>query len=301
PPDLYTRLHEVAEELDRPDARLLALFYSERHHLSPAGRRERVAAFDVLLPHVPADTPFGYDYLYWLRDAYVGVLLQYIEPVTAAEAVERCYLSPVADATAPSNVALMRMWAGQWEKVLELTSPIIAAGVTRQETKYRHIAVCAAARTMVQLERPEEALSVLELWVPEITRRGWHAPLELNTCCRAYALHALARPAEAAELFAALPRPFAYPPTRVMALRVERLAGLGSDPAAAAELAADWYDARWNLTPHYLAALVEQALREPSVDTRRDLLAHIDEHPTPLVLTYGYQADLDKLRAELSS
>jgi hypothetical protein len=82
-----------------------------------------------------------------------------------------------------------------------------------------------------------------------------------------------------------------------MALRVERLAGLGSD-AAAADLAAGWYERRWQWLTVCLAALAEQTLREPTAEAQQELLARIDEHPTPLVLGLGYQAELDKLRTQ---
>jgi len=295
--ELYTRLHDVAEQLDRPEARAFALLFADQNGLDPQERRDRLDALDALLAQVPADSPLGRDWLLDVRDNAAAVLLQYVDPDLTAAATERRASGVLGGALDHANLAGMRLWQGRWEHVVDLTRDTVAAGVTRQDPEQRHIAVAAAARALVELGHPERALEVLRPWMVEITRRGWRHPREVNSCAQAYALHVLGRPAEAAELFAALPRPLLMPATCLMALRVARLAGQDADPAAASALVGEFEGQRWQVLPLYLSALVEQVLREPSDEARRALLARIEGHPTSLVLGFGYQKDLDRLRA----
>lgn len=72
----------------------------------------------------------------------------------------------------------------------------------------------------------------------------------------------------------------ASPATRVMALRVERLAGADHSTAKAAELVDDLHPHRWKLLGYYLTPLVEHALRKASADTPA-LLAEIDQQQSP--------------------
>lgn len=81
-----------------------------------------------------------------------------------------------------------------------------------------------------------------------------------------------------------------------MALRVERLSGRSTDPAAAAALAESWQDQGWKVMPFYLSALVEQALRAATPDLRQAHLDRLAGRGQGLLLPFGYQADLDRLR-----
>ncbi|HVE62835.1 MAG TPA: adenylate/guanylate cyclase domain-containing protein [Mycobacteriales bacterium] len=296
PPALMDRLFTVAAAVGSPEARLWALCHGFQD-LTPQQRRDWVAEMDEQLLLVPPDSPWSRDELTVQRDNMAAVLLQFVDPELALAAATRNHAGGTLGMLATRNLAISQSNLGRWQEVLETAAPIIAAGVARQDFVAAHVTVAAAGRAMVQLGHAQEALDVLEPWTVEADRRGWQLPRELSVASAAFALCELGRADEAVALFADLTHPLAHPMSRVMSLRVERLSGIDSDSRPADELVRELHPRAWTVLTHYLAAVVELALRTTSGEERRAVLARLDEFDRLVVLGYGYQADLDALLA----
>jgi predicted ATPase/class 3 adenylate cyclase len=299
---LTSRLQEVADGVGRPEGQLLALAQmGQMAGRSAVELRTYVGELDALLVQIPADSPWSREDLQGIRDNMTYIALQYLEPQVAEQAAARNLAAFPDDSIRLSNLSSAYYSQGKWQQVLDVTADVVRRGPVRTEFAFTHAAVSLAARALVQLQQTEQALDLLAPWAVEVTRRGWTFSLEVDATARAEALLALHRTQEAADLIAGLTRPLLRPLTKLMALRIDRITGQSLDPAEPAALADSLKDMHFLQLPPALAAMVEQALREPSPDAQRLLLDQIDELDGPFILPFGYHADQDQLRTEHST
>jgi predicted ATPase/tetratricopeptide (TPR) repeat protein len=292
-----SRLREVADALDHPEARLLVLAeFAGLEGRSGDQMRELITQMDILLEQVSVDSPHSQEGMRLRRDNIATFVLMFIDPAVAEAAALNCHQGDPGDGASLFNLAAIYLAYGRWQDVLDVTAAAVTRGPVRTEFAWTHNAVATAARALVALGRPQDALDLLAPWSLEVIRRGWQLPLEIDATARAAALLALGRVPEAQEVITNLPRPLTRASAKLMALRLDRLSAGSLDPAQAAAEAAG-FDPVMMLTYH-LGALVEQALREPSPDTRQALLERILAFNTTLIIPLGYQADLDQLRVE---
>ena len=296
---LSTRLRDVAEAMGQPEGLMLALMdIKEVTGKSEEELLDLVARLDALLAQVRPDSPHSREFMRVYRDNLAFIAMQFIDPDLAEAAAVRNHENDPDDSISLHNLAQHYLIYGRWQEVVDVMAAAIARGPVRTGFMYTHAAVTLAARALVELGRPQEALDLLSPWAAEAVRRGWQLSIEFDASARVSALLALGRADEALALLRGLPHPVIRPLTKVLKLRVDRLTGQSLDPSEPAALAEVWEAAKSQLVLAYLAALVEQALREQTPEARRVLLERIAELDGPYLLPVGYQQDLDRLRAD---
>ncbi|MBK5307497.1 MAG: adenylate/guanylate cyclase domain-containing protein [Frankiaceae bacterium] len=294
------RLEQAAADLDRPDTTLWHLL-STYKRMRTVGERTDIAARAQALATapLPSDSPWPADLVPYNADHLPLLVLQYVDPPRARDAAERCWRSPAAGTLDVANYGLLLHRTGLHANAVDVTWPLVLQGVTRQEPHWVHFGACMAAMALLALGRTDDALAAVEPWHAEVARRNVPSMARRHLAVTAWALLQQGDLDAAADLVAAhLPIALLERATvHVLQERTERLTGRLTDPARLADLIEERRPHRFLCLDMWLCLAVEQALRVDGAE-RAQLLDEIVAERRGLYLPFGYQEDLDLLRAE---
>lgn len=302
-PEHEEAMRATARALDRPDVDLhLACHDYELMNSGDSVRlRAAVEHMQVLLSQVPADSPFSAEYLHDLVDNMTYVYLMDVDPMGALVAARLNAASGSMGVLGQANLAIALARVGLHEEAVKRFATLVEAGVPHLERKHAWEWAASVAQSMVAVGEAPRARDLLRLWQGYLQGRP-EEPRVWGQRVEAYVLTALGELQAAIEVLNQIPAE--QRAGLGIALMFHRIHRLGSGPTGTAEV--DHEIDAWRALPPadrrldtHLSLLVERAAREPDASRRHDLAKAADQERGVIHLPWGYQADLDRLLAEV--